>query len=368
MLTKEMQDRLDIKADAAAEKIVIAKRKEVVTDKSARRNISFPVPNIFTIHKSAEDDGEFRFVRLFKALREKNFDYAPQEMALMEKAMSTNDDSLGGYLVPPEQSAQIIDFLGANAAIRQVGAEVMPMRTGTLPITRISSGVNTFYLGENVSGTEDDVDTGQVVLNARTLTALVPVSNQLLADASPQAENSIRRTIGRSIGIKETEAFLTDTGGVAPLGLLRLPNLVTQTSINKNDLTVDDIQDLLTAVENAESFATGILMTPALYGECRKIKDQNDRPILQTTSRPNEGTLLDVPVVKTTKARIGTTHYMLAANYPDEVVIGQRMALEFAVSEHVEFKKNQTVIRAILRHDIVARHEEALVAQPVTGF
>ncbi len=259
-------------------------------------------------------------------------------------------------------------FVGANAAIRQVGAEVMPMRTGTLPIPKVTGGVTSAYLGENVESTPNDVGTGQVVLNARTLVATVPVSNQLLADASPQAENTIRRTIGRSMGIKETEAFLTFTGGVKPLGLLRLPNLVTQTSINKDDLTVDDIEDLLTTVENAESFASALLMTPALYGVCRKIKDQNDRPILVTSNDKNRGMLLDIPVVKTTKCALGTTHYMIAADYSGEIVIGQRMSIEFAVSEHVEFLKSQTVIRATMRHDIVARHEEAVVIQPVTGF
>lgn len=362
-MTKEEKDHYTLIAKAAANTIIQKRATpDIVTDKSAQRSMAFSVPNIIT--KRAENDGSFRFVRLFKSLL-KGTD--SNEMQLVEKAMSTGDDSLGGVLVPPTQSAEIIDFLGARAAIRMLGSDIMPMTTGTLPIPKVTGGVQTYYIGENVEGTVDNVDTGEVILNARSIVAYIPMSNQLLQD-SASAERTIRNTLTRSLAIAETESFIQGTGGVKPLGLLRLPNKVTQTSVSQATLVLDDIQDMITAVHNAESLVSGILLTPTLMGICRKIKDDHGRPILQNAFSPQGlPTLLDIPYSLTTKCTLGTTHYMIAADFEQEVVIGQRSSLEFAVSEHVEFKKNQTVIRAIMRHDIVARHEEAIVVLPVTA-
>lgn len=356
MLTKEKKQHLDQVAKAAASLIITKRVESVVTDKSAKRSMEFNAPNVIT--KRAENDDEFRFNRLFKSLLHGT---DSKEMELVTKAMSTNDDSLGGYLVPPTQSSEIIDFLGAKAVIRNLGCDILPMTTGQLPVPRVSNGVSTSYLGENVTGTTDDVDLGQVVLHARSLVAFVPTSNQLLQD-SASTERVIRNTIARSLGIAETEAFLQFTGGVKPLGLLRLPNRIQQTAVTLATLVLDDITDIITAVENAESEVTGFITTPAVMGALQKLKGDDGHPILSTSTFDPNGMrrLLNIPIAVTTNCKLGTTNYLVAADFAGEVVIGQRASLEFAVSEHVQFMKTQTVIRAIMRHDIVARHEEAV--------
>lgn len=372
-LSKEQQDHLTALAKTAAEKVVkkITGGEGELTElqKAEQRSMAWPTPPAIIVKEEGKE--EFQLMRLFKALIHRDDRYAPFEVSVC-KAVEETSDTAGGYFVPYEQSPEIIDILYAKAVIRQMGVGIEPMKSMILEIPKLTGGATAVYQGEGDESDEQNIEAGMVKLIARELIVLLPVSNRWLADAGPSAEKKVRESIGRSMYLKENIAMLTGAGGASPLGLINMPNANVLSSVAVGSLDHDTVIDMVTETQNAESDITGFITTPTLAGVLRKVKDPVTGLYLWRDAL--DAKQLDIlqgrPATITTTAKnpdTTSTHYIIGCDWAGEVVIGERQGIEFAVSTDVNFKKNQTVIRALARHDIVARHEEAITIQPITG-
>jgi len=140
------------------------------------------------------------------------------------KALNESTAADGGYLVPPEYARDIIDLLTAKTIFRQAGATVLPMKGGTLNFTKKSTPSTASYVGEGQKIAVSQPTFSQVSLTWKKLAAMVPVSNDLLRDASmnEQADRLIRDDAVEQLRLKEDITFLTGdgSGGVAPVGVL----------------------------------------------------------------------------------------------------------------------------------------------------
>lgn len=331
MVTKAVTEAIQKSAKKAAKKFVAKKA-------SPAPNPDVDFPNPIDIAKGTKLEGDFRYVRLFKSMRD-HTSCPEMETIAVQKAMSTTDDGAGGYLIPPQQSSVIYDYLDRKAVIRQTGLTVLPMPTGRFPISGASGAITTYYEGENQTITPDTPGVVQTVLDARSLYALIGISNTQLEDGSPQTERFVRNVIEKSIATAETVQCIRGIGGLGLTGLIEMAgsiNIVSAgpqiTQPTKTTLTVEDIQALLTQVEEAESEVTLLLCTPALYAACRLIKDNENRPILTNAlnaSGKMQRHLLDIPVLVTNAAKnaAGTTHYMIGCNWEEEIILGDRKSV-----------------------------------------
>ena len=141
----------------------------------------------------------------------------------VSKALNTAGVATGGALIPQAFSNEIIDLLRAETVIRDCEPTIVDMPIGNLTIPRLAAGATAGYQGEldDISASQQTFD--DINLNAKKLTALVPVSNDLLRRASQNLERIIRDDMVQALARREDLAFmLGDGSGNSPVGLLNL--------------------------------------------------------------------------------------------------------------------------------------------------
>jgi HK97 family phage major capsid protein len=99
------------------------------------------------------------------------------------KSLTEGTGSAGGFIVPEEFAAEV------NRVVEDFGlvpklARIYPMKYDTLNVPRLASSVSVYWPGEATAGTASQPVFEQVVLSAKTLVGITPMSNELLADAN----------------------------------------------------------------------------------------------------------------------------------------------------------------------------------------
>ncbi|MEG8025053.1 phage major capsid protein [Sphingomonas aurantiaca] len=84
----------------------------------------------------------------------------------------------GGFLVNTAYSADFIDLLRPRVVVRSLGARSIPMPEGNLSMRKKTKGTNAGYVGERQPAPTTDVEVGMMTMAAKTLRALVPITNQ----------------------------------------------------------------------------------------------------------------------------------------------------------------------------------------------
>lgn len=142
--------------------------------------------------------------------------------AHIEKSLQASTMVDGGALLPEEYSNDFIEFLHAESVVRQMGARVVPMSTGTLVIGRQDATATAYWIGEGAAITTSQQQYGQVRLDLKKLGILVPISNDLVRlDTIPRGiVELVRDDIVRVALNAEEKALLAGTGVQGqPLGI-----------------------------------------------------------------------------------------------------------------------------------------------------
>jgi len=341
-------------------------RQEVEKAAPRRSAFVYPTPGVEIAEKSA--GGSFSFRQLVHSLAT---GADSPEMQMVTKALNSTSATEGGFLVPTEQADLLIEELRPDEnPIRSLGARVYPCKTATLEIPRLAGGVEAYYTGELAAHDAQDLAFELIRLAPRELIAFVAISNRLIADSSPSAEKAVRSSLARALATAETGAFIRGTGGVAPLGIVHMDGTHVMSPVAGSVLAADDLVDTLTYLRTQFSDATGWLTTPAVFGIVRKLKDHEGRFIFSDPLGADPGKLFGRPVLSTplcASVDEPTTHYLIATDWSNNVIIADRQTLEISASSHVKFMENLTVVRASKRHDINASHPSAICVLPVTG-
>ena len=152
-----------------------------------------------------------------------------------EKALNYSVVAEGGALIPQDFVAELIELLRANVVVRGAGPMTVQMPMGNLTIPRLAGGSTAVYQGEldDISVTEEQFDDVNFV--AKKLTAMVPVSNDLIRRAPMGVETIVRDDLVQGIARKEDLNFIRGDGTtkgpvgwrslVLPANLLVVPAL-----------------------------------------------------------------------------------------------------------------------------------------------
>ena len=306
-----------------------------------------------------------------------NWEYSEFEKSRymeVNKVMGSAVGTAGGFLVPPEYNAEVIELLRAQAVIRQMGPSVYPMNSDQLSFNRQTGGTTAYWVAEGDTKTESEPTLGQATLVLKEVAGLVRVSNNLLADSSPSVDALIRNDLVKVLSNAEDLAIIQGTGGAQPLGIYNDP-VVPNTTLGAGNGAIpsfDDLWDAMYAIEAANGTYNAWLMHPRTKNTLRQLKDGNGNYIY-TTGDLNKGehdTLLGLPVFKTTQIPINLTFgagaatqsYMILGNW-NELAIGEKAGegFMFDVSTERYFELDQTAIRLVKRVD-------SLVRQPTTFY
>ena len=137
------------------------------------------------------------------------------------KALSTTGVATGGALIPQAFSSEIIELLRARAVVRRAGPRIYSTPGGNLTIPRATSASIAAYQGELDEVVSSQPAYDDLQLNAKKMTALVPVSNDLLRRPPVNLDELIRNDFIEAVALREDIAFLTGDGSLGgPVGLV----------------------------------------------------------------------------------------------------------------------------------------------------
>lgn len=321
----------------------------------------------------------------------KGWGYEAEAAALRDaeqKALSQNVFADGGALVPTEYSSEIISLLRNKVAVRQLGARTVPMGA-SLEIPAQLSAANAYYVGENVAVTPSQPSLGAIRLTEKKLMGLVPVSNDLIANASIDAEMFVRDDLVQVLRLKEDYQALFGVGGEnSPRGIVSLTkpsNIYNTTAVQQNAPTLAEVKAELAKAkrrlksENIPMESLGWIMSPRTEAYLYSITDGNGNSVFQASL--DAGMLHGAPVVVTNQIpenlgwSIDGSTDVSRIFFGDfaQFIIGESAALSVEVFPNATYdatgsgnivsgiSSDQSVIRAKAKHDFAVRYPGAFV-------
>ena len=213
---------------------------------------------------------EEKIVTFFKALVFSKNDQNSQQVL---RALVEGTDAEGGYLVPEELRTEVFRVLPDMTVMRKL-ARVLPMSTDTLKLNSLSARPTAYWTGEYQSKSTTSAEFNQITLSPNDLVCLLPISEQLLADANINLVQFIVGLFAEAIGLAEDKAFFTGSGTGQPRGI-SIESIASQ-SANGNP-TMDDIIDLIDLVPQrvVQSPKAAFVGHRRTKRALRKIKDSN---------------------------------------------------------------------------------------------
>lgn len=352
----------------------IESRIKFLEDLNSPRSVSLPGVEL--------EKEKFSFVRAINAIRTGDWSNAGFEKEVFDntrqKAMSTGTGSAGGYIVPTQYVAELIEMLYAESVVVSLGATVMDDLIGSpVEIPKQVGGATASWVGENSDITSSDLTFGQLVLTPKSVAALVKLSNRLLSLSNPSIEAIVRRDMAQALALAIDLAALRGSGtSNQPKGIANTTGINT-VSIGPNGgtFTFDTAQDMITELEidNALRGKLAFVTHPLVIKKLKKYKvpqysgDTGGMPIVLPMTDQNLRDLLGYDFKTTTQLPTNLTKG--SSSDCTEVYFGNWQELIIAVWGGLEiqastetydaFQKNQTWIRAIQDVDIGVRHAES---------
>jgi HK97 family phage major capsid protein len=287
--------------------------------------------------------------------------------AWSKAAMAESSGSTGGYIVPPEFYQGILAVMSEETFIRP-RAFVQPMGSATLQIpylditTAQSAGVSPFFGGVKMRWTaeaqtrqETEPQFKQLELRAWELSGYSVSSNVLLQDSVFGLEKFLLMLFARAIGWFEEYAFLQGTGAGQPQGILGAPATIAVNRLNAGQIGFSDMATMWSKLLPISWGRAIWTFSPSVVPQLLQLKDGAGRAIFisidQGATKSPVWNLLGRPAFPTEKVpALGTKGDLMAID-PALYVIGDRMQIEIAASEHVNFLANQMTWRVVERVD-----------------
>jgi len=275
------------------------------------------------------------------------------------RALATTPGSKGGYLVNVENMG-FIDILRNRSVSMSLGARRLSGLQGNVTFPRQTGKVSvTWQAGEGVSVTAADQALGQLSMTPKTCIAITDVSEQLLAQSSPSAEQFVMADLAADVAIDGVDAaVINGTGGAQPLGIKNTPGITSG-----QDAAAASYAKILAFVAAAGA-ANAIRGNPGFVTNITGASVLAQKQRFSSTDTPLwEGNLLDGSMVG---FRAMSSEQLASGNLIfgsfDEVVIGEWGVLELSTDNGgTRFNTAQVGIRAMWLVDVLLRYPQAFV-------
>ena len=305
--------------------------------------------------------------------------FSDAEMAQEFKALSATVPSDGGYLIPEVYANEIIEMLYPTTVISSLGARRLGMPNGNMNIPKMKSGVRATFIGENRKPSKSAPKFGNLKLSVKKLTALIPMSNDLLRSTNFDNDVIVGQDITRQMALGvDYGAFMGTGDEFQPLGIL------VNKSIAKIDTTAIDAMYaadgvltpafpnyLVGAVLKNNAYATslGFVFNTSVEQYFKSMRDNAGSFIFAEEMNKNN-TLAGYPYKSTNLLETANGRTSIVFGNWNDLIIGEQGALEITTSQDGSwtddsgqlisaFENDQTLIRAIDHVDIGVRHDES---------
>jgi len=283
----------------------------------------------------------------------------------------------GGFLVNTAYSTDFIDLLRPRVIVRRLGARSIPMPEGNLTMRNKTQGTSASYVGERTPAPVTDVRVGNMTMAAKTLRALVPITNQLIRRASMGVVAMVRDDLLEGVAVKEDAIFIRSPGDdVTPKGLAAIMpagNKIAMTAAPTLQKVTNDLAAVRLKVINANvpMISCGWGMSPRSKMFLETLRDGNGNLAFPEVSE--KGTLYGYPIGMTTSIpdNLGAGGNESEIYFGDfsQMLIGDTETVTIASSDEAAYDDNgtirsafsndETVIRLIAEHDTGSRYPVA---------
>lgn len=316
-------------------------------------------------------DGQFDFGDFMVAAGGKDMASIPKEFRAVRTKLEEIQDSYsgtvpgdGGFLVPEEFRATLLE-LAMETSIVQPRATVIPMTALKLRIPMIDSNTNVgqvmggmvaYWTEEQAELVESQAKFGSVLLEAQKLTGLSGVPNELMMDA-PGMAAFVERSWPKALAFFADIAYIRGDGVGQPLGFLGAANTAAvQVTVaggqGANTITSTNIFDMASRMLPS-SFGNSVwLVAHDAMGQIFKLAAADSSPVFITNIAGSAPvTILGRPVIFTEKTQKLGSRGDIALVDLSYYLIGDRMTMQMARSEHAQFTKDKTMFRIVQRTD-----------------
>lgn len=307
--------------------------------------------------------------------------------AEVQRAMMASIGPSGGYLVPPDYVAELIEVLRPMTVVRDSSPRMIEMPRGTMQMPRQNQAATASYGGESTAIPVSQQAVGQVVASYKKLTALTPITNDLIRYSDPGVDALVRDDLAEVIARREDLAFVRGDGTAdTPKGFATFcvaGQKISSTAGFNLASAANELGGALNKIETANVPLDGMvwIMHPRSKNYLLNVQNSNGFYVYRE-EMTGPKTLLGYPFKTTTQIPTNLTVspnsdcsevYLVSMR---EAMLFDSMRLELAVSREGTytdasgtlvsvFQQDQTLIRGIAEHDFHMRHDEAIAM--ITG-
>jgi len=281
------------------------------------------------------------------------------DVSVMDRAMATTPGSKGGYMVNVTNMG-FIDILRNRSVAMRMGARQLSGLEGNVTFARQTGKQSvTWQGGEGTSITAADQALGQLSMTPKTAICVTDVSEQLLRQASPSAEQFIMADLASVIAIDGVDnAVINGAGGAQPIGIKNTAGITS--GQDASSATYAKILAFVSTAGAANAIRGNPGFVTTTAGAARLMQVQRftstDTPLW--TGNMLDGQCVGFSAMSSEQLASGN----IVFGSWDEVVIGDWGVLELSTDNGgTRFNQAQVGIRALWMVDVMLRYPQAFV-------
>jgi len=276
----------------------------------------------------------------------------------------------GGFAVPPEWRAEIMKMVDAEDGLlsrtdqQTITGNAISFPTDETTAWQTSGGIQTYWDSEAATMAQSKPSIKDVDIKLHRLTALVPVTEELLEDAPAMAGYVVGKA-GEKIAFKLNDAIVNGTGAGQPLGIMNAACKVTVTKETSQTAATIHGRNVVKMMARmpAQSFGRSVWLTnqdcvPQILALGLEVTKADGTaagagalylPPNGLANQSTYGSLLGRPIIVTEAcATVGTEGDLILADLSKYLSV-VKGALRSDVSIHLWFDQNTTAFRFVLR-------------------
>ena len=211
--------------------------------------------------------------------RESAIEAIRSKFSVVSNELRTNPDTSGGYLIPDEWDARLIETLEEENVMRKLGESITT--SGEHKINIVATKPAALWVAEGGQMTFGNGTFNQISLDAYKVHVGILVTEELLADNMFDLENYILNQFGKAIANAEEDAFINGDGQGKPTGFLTTIATGTDAFITTKgaDISADDVIDLTYKLARPYRKNAAFLVNDSTLAKIRKFKDSTQNYI-----------------------------------------------------------------------------------------
>lgn len=206
----------------------------------------------------------------------------PEQAVAIRNAMSTTTTTEGGYTVPSEVAAMVVDAMKAYGGMRDV-AEILTTEGGNALSFPTSDGTSEVgeIVAENGAATGADITFGTAAVNPYMYSSKkIALPWQLISDSAIDVVSFVTERLATRLARITNTHYTVGTGSSQPFGVIARAS-TGKTGTTGQTLTViyDDLFDLKHSVNSAYRKGASWMMNDLSVSIVSKLKETTGRPI-----------------------------------------------------------------------------------------